>query len=90
MNDNSTKHIRVLKSQGELTPRIDAILSHYEQLGVNCKQVIERELIRLKDKLVLMDFLGNEYEKLYPQEDSYNFVKAKITACEEILSVINS
>lgn len=90
MNNNSTKHIRVLKSQGELTPRVEAILSHYEQLGVNVRQVLERELIRLEDKLVLMNFLEEDYEKLHPQEDSVNFVKAKITACKEILSVINS
>ena len=47
MNDNSTKHIRVLKSQGVLTPRVEAIIDHYKQLGVNVRQVIERELIRL-------------------------------------------
>ena len=91
MNDNSTKRIRVLKSEGVLTPRVEAIISHYTQQGVDVRSVLQRERLRLSDKLVLMACFGEEdYAKLHPNEDSMRFIQAKIKACDEILSVINS
>lgn len=90
MNDNSTKHIRVLKSQGVLTPRVEAIIRHYESHGVDVRQTIEREQHRLEDKLVLMECFGEENEHTNPNHESTTFVRAKINACKDILSVINS
>lgn len=89
------KHFTVLNANGGLTNRVSAIITHYQGLGVNVRLVLERELIRLRDKLVVSNlFYSDEDETEQSQKkptlESASYIKAKIQAIEEILSVLNS
>lgn len=94
MAQTEAKHFTVLKN-GKLTNRISAIIEHYRGLGVNVELVLERELNRLNDKLLISNILKPEEdetgmiaEKFHLEPASYT--NAKIQAIKEILSVLNS
>ena len=88
MAQTDTKHFNVLKN-GKLTHRIEAIVDHYRGQGVNVEAVLERELIRLNDKLVTVSILGEAVLKEENREPEH-YIRAKIQAIKEILGVLNS
>ena len=87
------KHFTVLKN-GELTHRMIGIIYHYRGLGVNVELVLERELNRLNEKLLVSDLLEPEESERDIQEELHlepkEYLLAKIQALKEILSVLNS
>lgn len=87
MAHTDTKHFNVLKN-GKLSERTSAILDHYRGLGVNVEVVLHRELIRLNDKLVVLEFIGENVDKT--TQEPVTYIKAKIQALQEILAVLNS
>lgn len=85
MSQTDTKHFNVLRN-GKLTRRIEAILDHYRGYGMNVEVVLERELRRLEDRLVVKEVL-QDYDS---GEEPASYIKAKIQAIKDILSVLNS
>ena len=87
MAQADTKHFNVLKD-GKLSFRISAILDHYRGLKVNVEDVLTRELDRLERQVVKLSFLESDIDKVTKEPITY--IKAKIQALKEILSVLNS
>ena len=85
MAQTDTKHFNVLKN-GKLT---QTIIDHYRGQGVNVEDVLYRERTKLNDKLVTINILGEAVVK-EEQREPVHYIKAKIQAIDEILSVLNS
>ncbi len=94
MAQQTAKHFTVSKN-GKLTNRVQAIIDHYRALGVNVELVLEKELSRLNDKLVVSHILRPEEDETGTISEKFNlepasYLSAKIQAIKEILEVLNS
>ena len=83
----TAKHFNVVKN-GKLTIRVQSIIDRYKNNGVDVVKVFELERMRLNDKLITAEvFEDSEYGKTL---EPVSYIKAKIQALTEILSVLNS